>query len=69
MIFFSEEEKNFLKSKINVNLSDVKEDDDYIALEDKVTQYLCANGFDDEYRPNSEGKLCESIMDKLAMIE
>ncbi len=41
-------------------------DDEYFELDEKVSDYLMKNGFDDDYKPNAIGQVCESIMDILS---
>lgn len=62
---FSEAEKVFLKSiGINANLDTIS-DDEFVTIEEKVSEHLQKRGFDEEYKPTKEGLMCESILDKL----
>lgn len=38
---------------------------DIILIEEKVSEYLQEKGFNEDYSPNQEGEMCESIMDML----
>ena len=38
-------------------------DDDIIEIEDKIGDRLLMVGFDKNYEPNWDGKMCESILD------
>jgi len=62
---FSEAEKVFLKSiGINANLDTIS-DDEFVTIEEKVSEHLQKRGFNEEYKPTKEGLMCESILDKL----
>ena len=62
---FSEAEKVFLKSiGINANFDTIS-DDEFVTIEEKVSEHLQKRGFDEEYKPTKEGLMCESILDKL----
>ena len=62
---FSSEQKKFMKSiGIPVNF-DMLSDDDYVAIEESVSEYLQQHGFDKNYKPTEEGLMCESILDEL----
>lgn len=56
----SEEQKKFLIS-IGIN-----PDADLDLIEDKVGEYLTLKCLDDNYIPNDEGKICESILDYIS---
>lgn len=49
---------------ISINFSNIS-DDDYVAIEEKVSEYLQKKGFNEDYSPNEDCKMCESILDKL----
>ena len=53
----SEEQKNFLIS-IGINPND-----DLDKIDDLVSDYLVMHCLDEEYNPNEEGLMCESILD------
>lgn len=38
-------------------------------IEDKVSEYLEKNGFDENYNITDEGKICESILDCINDVE
>lgn len=38
-------------------------------IEDKVSEYLEKNGFDENYNITDEGKICESILDCINVVE
>lgn len=60
---FSEDEISLLL-KLGINrLKD--NDDDFINIEEKVADHLVLKCFDENYEPNQEGLICESILDKL----
>lgn len=62
---FSKAEKEFLKSiGINTNFDKIS-DEEFVTIEEKVSDHLQKKGFDEEYRPTKEGLMCESILDKL----
>ena len=52
----SEEQKNFLIS-IGINPND-----DLDKIDDLVSDYLVMHCLDEEYNPNEEGLMCESIL-------
>ena len=51
-------------SHIGIKASSIK-DMDEADLEEKVSVYLQMYGFDENYEPTEEGKICESILDML----
>jgi len=58
--------ENQLKMFENINrpiLDRDYSDDEILELEDLIAERLMYSGFDDEYNPNDEGRLCESILD------
>ncbi|MDD6465380.1 MAG: hypothetical protein PUF75_05525 [Coprococcus sp.] len=38
---------------------------DILLIEEKVSEYLQEKGFNEDYSPNQEGEMCESILDML----
>lgn len=38
---------------------------DILLIEEKVSEYLEEKGFNEDYSPNQEGEMCESILDML----
>ncbi len=40
-------------------------DSDILLIEEKVSEYLQEKGFNEDYSPNQEGEMCESILDML----
>ena len=62
---FNNKQKEFMKEiGISVNFDHLT-DDDYIAIEETVSERLQKNGFDKDYNPTDEGLMCESILDEL----
>lgn len=50
--------------KIGLNLDfDNLSDDDVVKIDDVVGDRLMMVGFDENYEPNWEGRMCESILD------
>lgn len=47
----------------------IENDDDLDKLEDEVADYLSLYCFDENYEPNQDGLICESILDKLSELE
>jgi hypothetical protein len=64
----TEQEISFIK-RIGIYLSsyDNVTFDEEGKVEEKVGEYLQIYGFDKNYRLTSDGKLCESILDKLTV--
>ena len=52
---------------LSVDFDNLSEDD-YVKIEETVGDHLELHGLDDEYRPNSDGRICESILDRLSSI-
>ena len=50
---------------ISINFSDNPSDSDYELIEEKVSDFLQKKGFDENYEPTEEGRMCESILDML----
>lgn len=63
---FSKNQIEFMK-KIGVSLDFSKplSDADYGIIEERVAEHLQKSGFDKDYLPSAEGKMCESILDEL----
>nr|DAW81117.1 MAG TPA: hypothetical protein [Caudoviricetes sp.] len=60
---FNEEQIEYMK-KIGISLKfDNLSEDDYINIEDKVSEHLQKYGYDEDYEPTDDGKICESILD------
>ena len=63
---FSEKQIQFMLSiGLNLDFHQLKEDD-YIKIEDAVSEKLQISGFDEQYNTTETGKMCESILDKLS---
>lgn len=64
---FIEEEKDFLK-QFNFGYEVTKDlpDEQGAYVWDRIAKYLVLYCFDEDYRINHEGILCESILDKIA---
>ena len=63
---FSENQIEFMKKiGISIDFSKNLSDSDYELIEEKVSDHLQKKGFDAEYEPTEEGKMCESILDML----
>lgn len=45
---------------ISIKFSNIS-DDDHVAIEEKASEYLQKKGFNGDYSPNEDGKMCESI--------
>lgn len=62
---FAENQIEFMKEiGISINFSNIS-DDDYVAIEERISEYLQKKGFNEDYSPNEDGKMCESILDVL----
>ena len=62
VIIMSEKQKEFLVS-IGIDPNDELE-----VIEDKVGDYLTLNCLDENYNPNEEGLMCESILDYIGQL-
>lgn len=62
---FTQEQLEFMK-KIGLNVAPPFSDDDYIAIEEQVGDYLQIYGFDEQYEPTADGRMCEAILDALS---
>ena len=58
----SEKQKEFLVS-IGIDTNDELD-----VIEDKVGDYLTLNCLDENYNPNEEGLMCESILDYIGQL-
>lgn len=56
----SEKQKNFLLS------IGIDPNDDLDLIEDKVGEYLALNCLGEDYAPNEQGLMCESILDYIS---
>lgn len=65
MIFDKNQIEFMNKIGISINFSDVLSDSDYEIIEEEVSNHLQLVGFDSNYEPTEEGKMCESILDML----
>lgn len=63
---FSEKQIEFMK-KIGISINSFEDitDEEFIMIEEKVSDYLQTKGFDESYKPNDDGLMCESILDLL----
>lgn len=60
---FNEDQLNMFK-EIGKSIEDRDySDDEILELEDLIADRLMHSGFDENYNPNEEGKICESILD------
>lgn len=50
---------------VSVNSFDSLTDEEIEQIEEKVSEHLQKHGFDKDYKPTEEGKICESILDEL----
>ena len=63
---FSKEQMDFMKKiGISIDFSKPLRDDDYEQIEEKVSAHLQAKGFDKDYAPTADGKMCEAILDMM----
>lgn len=63
---FSKEQVEFMKRcGISINFSKALCDDDYLLIEEKISECLQKYGFGEDYSPTEVGKMCESILDVL----
>lgn len=62
---FNEKQINLMQ-KIGLHLDfEHLSDDDWVLIEEKVGDYYNLNTLDEDYKPNAEGRICESILDNL----
>lgn len=65
-IKFNEAQLNVLKKLgLNYNSTQDLSEDELVDLEERVGDYLTLHCLDEDYEPNEEGKICESILDLL----
>ena len=62
VIIMSEKQKEFLVS------IGIDPNDELDVIEDKVGDYLTLNCLDENYNPNEEGLMCESILDYIGKL-
>ena len=62
VIIMSEKQKEFL---ISIGIDP---NDELDIIEDKVGDYLTLNCLDENYNPNEEGLMCESILDYIGQL-
>ena len=53
---------------LNCNF-DFLSDDEFVEIEDVVAEALQKRGFDEDYNPTEECRMCESILDVLSEID
>lgn len=62
---FKNTQIEFMK-KIGISIKQKNiSDSDILLIEEKVSEYLQEKGFNEDYSPNQEGEMCESILDML----
>lgn len=61
-MFNQEQIKYMIKIGLNLNFDNLS-DDDIIKIDDVVGDRLMMVGFDENYEPNWDGRMCESILD------
>lgn len=60
---FNEEQIEYMKRiGISAEFGNLSEND-YVNIEEKVSEHLQKYGYDEGYRPTDSGKICESILD------
>lgn len=52
------------KIGISINFDNIS-DGELVEIEEKVSEHLQKQGFEKDYSPTAEGKMCESILDML----
>ncbi len=62
VLVMSEKQKEFL---ISIGIDP---NDELDVIEDKVGDYLTLNCLDENYNPNEEGLMCESILDYIGQL-
>lgn len=63
---FNQNQIEFLKKLgVSINQSQHLSEADYELIEAKVSEHLQKQGFDKDYEPTKDGKMCESILDML----
>ncbi|AGI38489.1 hypothetical protein ODU73_000417 [Thermoclostridium stercorarium] len=67
VIKFNEEQLKIIKKLgLNYDLIQDLSDDECAELEEKVGDYYTLHCLDENYEPNEEGRICESILDLLS---
>lgn len=61
-MFDQEQRKYMIKIGLNLDFDDLS-DDDIVKIDDVVGDRLMMVGFDENYEPNWDGRMCESILD------
>lgn len=62
---FKNTQIEFMK-KIGISIKQKNiSDSDILLIEEKVSEYLQEKGFNEDYSPNQEGEMSESILDML----
>ena len=62
---FNNNQIEFMKKiGISINFDNIS-DDDYVKIEEKVSVHLQKKGYNEDYLPNRDGEMCESILDVL----
>lgn len=64
---FSSEEIELMQSiGLDCNFNNLTEEDDYwVEIEEKVGDFLTIECLDEDYKPNENGTICESILNKI----
>ncbi len=62
VIIMSEKQKEF---RVSIGIDP---NDELDVIEDKVGDYLTLNCLDENYNPNEEGLMCESILDYIGQL-
>lgn len=50
---------------LNINFNNIS-DDEWVEIENAVATKLEISGFDENYEPTEDGKMCESIIDVIS---
>ena len=61
---FTPQQLEFIRA-LGIDTQSPISDENYIEIEDKVSEYLQLYGFDEHYEPTAEGIMCESILDAI----
>lgn len=61
-MFDQEQIKYMIKIGLNFDFTNLS-DDNIIEIEEKIGDRLMMVGFDKDYEPNWDGRMCESILD------
>ncbi|MBO7251397.1 MAG: hypothetical protein J6V25_02100 [Oscillospiraceae bacterium] len=66
MGFFSEEQMELMKRiGISIDFSKPLRDNHLEQIEEKVSEHLQLKGFDKDYSPTADGRICEAILDMI----